>query len=74
MQSPPTAANYSFGHIGINASIFNVFFQDLTKPGAHVESMDTHVAPRSLYLTQLKERLGEGAVKNIVKEGQRIDY
>jgi hypothetical protein len=69
MQSPPTATNYSFGHIGINAVIFNTFFQDLTKPGAHVESLDTHVMPRSLYLTQLKERLGEDAVKNITKGG-----
>lgn len=67
MQSPPTATNYSFGHIGINASIFNTFFQDLTKPNAHVESMDYHVTPESLYLTQLKERLGEEAVKNVLK-------
>ncbi|MDX9948077.1 MAG: hypothetical protein RBS38_11995 [Bacteroidales bacterium] len=67
MQSPPTATNYSFGHIGINASIFNTFFQDLTKPNAHVESMDYHVTPKSLYLTQLKERLGEDAVKNVSK-------
>jgi hypothetical protein len=74
MQSPPTATNYSFGHIGINASIFNVFFQDLTKPRAHVESMDTHVAPRSLYLTQLKERLGMQAVINVTREGQKVDY
>jgi hypothetical protein len=35
--------------------------------------MDQHVAPRSLYLTQLKERLGASAVKNIGKEEERID-
>jgi len=64
IQKPPTAQNYSFGHIGINAVIFNAGLQDLTKPNGHVESMDVHVAPRSLYLTQLKERLGEQAVKN----------
>ena len=69
-QSPPTAKNYSFGHIGINAVIFNTFFQDLTKPRGHVESMDKHVTPKSLYLSQLKERIGEQAVKNISKEGQ----
>ena len=74
MQSPPTATNYSFGHTGINAVIFNTFFQDLTKPGAHVESMDTHVAPRSLYLTQLKERLGMEAVKNVTSVGRETDY
>lgn len=70
IQSPPTAKNYSFGHIGINAVIFNTFFQDLTKPRGYVESMDKHVTPKSLYLTQLKERIGEQAVKNISKEGQ----
>jgi len=64
IQSPPTAQNYSFGHIGVNAVIFNTFFQDLTKPNGHVESMDKHVTPKSLYLTQLKERLGQEAVIN----------
>jgi hypothetical protein len=69
IQKPPTAQNYSFGHIGVNAVIFNAALQDLTKPKGHVESMDIHVAPRSLYLTQLKERLGIEAVKNIAKPG-----
>ncbi|MGB8491686.1 MAG: hypothetical protein WCE64_11575 [Bacteroidales bacterium] len=73
IQSPPTATNYSFGHIGINAVIFNTFFQDLTRPRGHIESMDRHVAPRSLYLTQLKERSGEKAVKNVTGEGQTIE-
>jgi hypothetical protein len=66
IQSPPTAKNYSFGHIGVNAVIFNTFFQDLTKPNGHVESLDRHVAPKSLYLTQLRERLGEAAVRNVI--------
>jgi hypothetical protein len=70
IQKPPTAQNYSFGHIGINAVIFNSMFQDLTKPNGHVESMDRHVTPRSLYLTQLKERLGAEAVKNITAKDQ----
>lgn len=60
IQQPPTAQNYSFGHIGVNAVIFNAGLQDLTKPNGHVESMDKHVSPRSLYLTQLRERLGNG--------------
>ena len=73
IQKPPTAQNYSFGHIGINAVIFNALLQDLSKPNGHVESMDRHVTPRSLYLTQLKERLGAEAVKNITKEDQTLD-
>ena len=73
IQKPPTAQNYSFGHIGINAVIFNAMFQDLTKPNGHVESIDRHVAPGSLYLTQLKDRLGAEAVNNITVKGQAYD-
>ena len=73
IQKPPTAQNYSFGHIGINAVIFNTALQDLSKPNGHIESLDKHVTPRSLYLTQLKERLGEQAVRNVIKEGQNIE-
>lgn len=69
VQKPPTAQNYSFGHIGVNAVIFNAGLQDLRKPNGHVESMDKHVTPRSLYLTQLKERLGMDAVNNTLKMG-----
>lgn len=65
VQSPPTAENYSFGHIGVNAVIFNQDLQDLTKPRGYIESLDRHVSPRSLYLTQLKDRLGVEAVANI---------
>lgn len=72
IQKPPTAQNYSFGHIGINAVIFNALLQDLSKPNGHVESMDTHVAPRSLYLTQLKDRMGEEAVKNITGKNNAL--
>jgi hypothetical protein len=65
IQKPPTAQNYSFGHIGINAVVYNAIYQDYAKENGHVESMDKHVFPRSLYLTQLKERLGPEAVNNI---------
>lgn len=65
IQRPPTAQNYSFGHIGVNAVVFNAALQDLTQANGHVESMDRHVTPQSLYLTQLMERLGTDAVKNV---------
>ena len=73
VQKPPTAQNYSFGHIGINAVIFNVPLQDTSKPNGHIESLDRHVTPRSLYLTQLKERLGEQAVINVIRGGQTLE-
>jgi len=65
VQQPPTAQNYSFGHIGVNSVPFNIPLQDGSKPIGHLESLDKHVTPRSLYLTQLRERLGEAAVRNI---------
>jgi hypothetical protein len=65
VQKPPTAQNYSFGHMGVNAVIFNTSFQDLSKDTGHIESLDRHVTPRSLYLAQLHDRLGEAAVRRI---------
>jgi len=70
IQKPPTAQNYSFGHIGLNAVVFNAIYQDFSKERGHTEYMDTHVAPRSLYLTQLKDRLGSDAVMRVAKEEQ----
>jgi hypothetical protein len=70
VQKPPTAQNYSFGHLGVNAVVFNIPFQDPTKENGYIESLDTHVTPRSLYLTQLRERLGEAVARNIAAPGQ----
>ena len=70
VQKPPTAQNYAFGHIGVDAVVFNIPLQDPTKDGGHIESLDRHVAPRSLYLTQLRERLGDAAVRNVATPAQ----
>jgi hypothetical protein len=70
VQKPPTAQNFSFGHIGIDAVVFNIPLQDPTKEGGHIESLDRHVTPRSLYLTQLRERLGDAAVRHIAAPNQ----
>jgi hypothetical protein len=70
VQKPPTAQNYAFGHIGVNAVIFNTEFQDLTREKGHLESLDRHVSPRSLYLTQLRDRLGDAAVRRIATADQ----
>lgn len=59
--APPTANNYSIGCIakkGIGGS-------------GHIESPGKPVEPRSLYLVQLKQRLGEKAVQNVTTEAQR---
>ncbi|HRI78703.1 MAG TPA: hypothetical protein PLR06_04130 [Cyclobacteriaceae bacterium] len=68
IQKPPTAQNYSLGHMGIASVIYNLPLQDFTWPKGHIESLDRHVTPRSLYLTQLRERMGETALKNIISE------
>jgi len=72
VQKPPTAQNFSFGHIGIDAMIFNTAFQDPTKEAGYIESLDAHVSPRSLYLTQLRDRLGDNALRNVIAPSQRI--
>ena len=70
VQKPPTAQNYSFGHMGVDAVVFNIPLQDPTKEGGHIEALDRHVTPRSLYLTQLRERLGDAAVRHIAVASQ----
>jgi hypothetical protein len=70
VQKPPTAQNYSFGHVGVNAVVFNIPLQDTSKENGHIESLDRHVTPRSLYLAQLRERLGDPALRNIATPGQ----
>ena len=70
VQKPPTAQNYSFGHLGVDAVVFNIPLQDSTKEAGYIESLDRHVMPRSLYLTQLRERLGDAAVRNVAAASQ----
>ncbi len=67
IQQPPTANNFTFGHIGINATSFNLSLQDNSKPDGYMESLDVHVTPSSLFLKQLEDRLGPQALANIAK-------
>lgn len=64
VQRTPSAQNYSIGHIGLNAMIYNRGLIDYTWPEGFIESLDEPVEPRSLYLRQLEERLGRDAVRN----------
>ena len=67
---PPTAQNFTFGHIGVDSVSFNIPLQEPNKEPGHMESLDRHVSPRSLYLTQLRERLGDQAVRNVATSSQ----
>jgi len=59
-QRPPTAQNWAIGQIGEKqAGAF------APRPDGYWESQGRHVAPESLYLQQLEDRLGKAAVRNI---------
>ncbi len=61
VESPPTARNWAVGAVGVTQGVG----EDPSHNG-YWESWGAHVPLRSLYLQQLRERLGEQAVSNIV--------
>ena len=65
VQQPPGAANWMIGCRGQNVPTPRPFDSAPTLPLGISDSPGTPVTPRSLYLTQLAERLGPQAVKNI---------
>jgi hypothetical protein len=70
--APDGFLNYAIGNTGTEVLSPNV---DNTRPGVYrgyYDSHGTHVAPRSLYLKQLEDRLGFGAVANVTIPEQRI--
>jgi hypothetical protein len=58
VQQPPGAINWCIGCVGKPVTTPNL-------PGGIFDSPGRRVAPASLYLEQLRERLGEEAVRNI---------
>jgi hypothetical protein len=60
VQKPPTAQNWSIGHVGEKGK--EAF---TPRQQGFWESLGRHVEPRSLYLQQLADRLGKQAVQNI---------
>ncbi len=67
VQAPPFAMNWSVGQVGAIAP--GKFPPE--EPAGIVQSMGQVVSPRSLYLQQLRDRLGEQAVINVTTEAQR---
>jgi hypothetical protein len=69
IQMPPGSANWGIGNRGDQAlgkmPTFDVGPELPILPRGIIESQGTPVAPASLYLEQLRERLGEQALKNI---------
>ncbi|MBP1965435.1 discoidin domain-containing protein [Paenibacillus aceris] len=65
-QQPPTAQNYAIGHVGNKGrALLPNPYDPRPRQEAFWESFGTHVAPRSLYLQQLQDRLGPEAVRSI---------
>jgi len=63
-QRPPTAENYSIGWIGEHSG------GRLERDDGYWEAHGTAVFPRSLYLWQLRDRLGMDAVRAVATESQ----
>lgn len=64
-QLPPGTANWVIGSTGEKQKRAIPFKQDPDLPEGIYDSHGSLVAPASLYLAQLKERLGKAALKNI---------
>ena len=62
IQQPPTAQNFAIGFVGDKQP---PAFAQLHHPDGYYESFGHPVQPKSLYLQQLKDRLGPQAVSNI---------
>ena len=66
-QQPPTAQNFAIGQVGKKER------GAFPRPDGCWESPGQHVAPRSLYLQQLEDRLGPEAVKRIARSKDVAD-
>jgi hypothetical protein len=64
VQNPPGAVNWEIGSSGVNNLAARPFAEGPKLPGGTIDSYEHAVEPGSLYLEQLRERLGEGAVRN----------
>jgi len=65
IQNPPGAANWIIGCVGENKLAPRPCDKEPNLMGGTEDSPGKHVAPESLYLAQLRERLGDQALKNI---------
>lgn len=64
-QKPPTADNWALGCKGTRAAGF------VTRPAGIFQSWGIPITPRSIYMSQLQDRLGATAVTNVTTAAQR---
>ena len=65
IQNPPGAVNWMIGCVGTNRPMPRPFGSGPTLPPGTMDAPGKAVAPQSLYLAQLAERLGPQALRNI---------
>jgi hypothetical protein len=65
VQQPPGACNWAIGCEGARVQLARPFASQPELPSGIFDSHEHPVTPQSLYLTQLAERLGKKALKNI---------
>ncbi len=65
IQNPPGAVNWLIGCVGENELAPQPFGSGPNMAAGTIDSPQVAVAPQSLYLAQLKQRLGAGALRNI---------
>jgi hypothetical protein len=73
VQNPPGAVNWLIGSVGHRKSSPRPFGSGADLPGATDDSPGVPVAPQSLYLAQLNDRLGAQALKNIGYSSANLD-
>lgn len=64
IQNPPGVANWAIGNTGTRQQTARLFDRSPVLPEGYFESHGQPVAPQSLYLAQLAERLGDQALRN----------
>jgi hypothetical protein len=69
IQNPPGSANWAIGCIGARQQTARLFDSTPLLAEGHFDSHGVSVAPQSLYLAQLTERLGRQALQNIGYDG-----
>ena len=65
IQNPPGVYNWAIGCVGERQQTARLFDASPILPEGEFESFGKNVAPQSLYLAQLEERLGPQALQNI---------
>lgn len=65
IQNPPGVTNWAIGCVGERQQTARLFDTAPVLPEGEFESFGQNVAPQSLYLAQLEERLGPQALRNI---------